>query len=851
MGSSTPTTRPPTRSHILNRKESILRFYSCQVSLESPCRGIRAYPDSRPRGGKSRLAVKGITTRSAVMAEALGVAASAIAVVGAAIKITETILDSISQFRSAPAEIDFLHHEVADTQLILTNINENMAGIRHFQHRLGLSDSEEALGNPETIHKAGFLLKRLEMGLLEIDTVLKTITRSRSSPKVIINQATWILHRSKIKSLRQELRELKDNVALHFSASACTQAGRSIVLLTKVLSENEQNVRRQSQRNDQLDERLQNLAQRLATLSSVPERQAQLITLIENLSLSAVTLEQRSSQTTTTTTTTTAGDQLAQVSNEATATGSATGSAISDSSKVITASSATVSTESVSKLKLEFSRFQKRGCVLGCECHCHQRRRYRSPSFAQRVLGEAFIGFSSLPLLSRPCDEGCMQRSGFSLSLTYYLPTAFLSKMVSLVFMTTTQGDPAMCLKVRPLNTDFSIYRAVEKDDIRAVQSMLDQRLAHPSATFKGGWTPLHYAINYGHTAIIKSLLAVGADPLIEDGRNQLSPLEWAWTRILGGSYDDATRVEMEQLFSDRDCVEEMRFPQLHRIILGLDGSSLEAYLLRFPGSVNSVDASGRTALSWAAQRGMTCALNTLLRCGADPNINTPNGHSPLMYASEARNPDGLRPLLDAGADVAQSDIEGQTALHYAACHRRDLAYYRPLIEHGSDPNWPTIPRLTPLTTVIIEGHNEAMKYLVDNGADVNLKSHEKRSPGFYAVEYNNHGALEFLHEQGVDFKGYSTAYPSIVHVAAHHADVRTLRILTAYRLTLEDVDCVDPEGLAVPQIVEQRIRSRSSVEADFAQAFSMFLQSVIVEGLESSNSESDGEVFYDAVEEI
>ncbi|KAM5343600.1 hypothetical protein ACJ41O_012137 [Fusarium nematophilum] len=645
------------------------------------------------------------------MAEALGVAASAIAVVGAAIKITETILDSISQFRSAPAEIDFLHHEVADTQLILTNINENMAGIRHFQHRLGLSDSEEALGNPETIHKAGFLLKRLEMGLLEIDTVLKTITRSS------------------------------------------TQAGRSIVLLTKVLSENEQNVRRQSQRNDQLDERLQNLAQRLATLSSVPERQAQLITLIENLSLSAVTLEQRSSQTTTTTTTTTAGDQLAQVSNEATATGSATGSAISDSSKVITASSATVSTESVSKLKLEFSRFQKRG--------------------------------------------------------------------------------------------------AVEKDDIRAVQSMLDQRLAHPSATFKGGWTPLHYAINYGHTAIIKSLLAVGADPLIEDGRNQLSPLEWAWTRILGGSYDDATRVEMEQLFSDRDCVEEMRFPQLHRIILGLDGSSLEAYLLRFPGSVNSVDASGRTALSWAAQRGMTCALNTLLRCGADPNINTPNGHSPLMYASEARNPDGLRPLLDAGADVAQSDIEGQTALHYAACHRRDLAYYRPLIEHGSDPNWPTIPRLTPLTTVIIEGHNEAMKYLVDNGADVNLKSHEKRSPGFYAVEYNNHGALEFLHEQGVDFKGYSTAYPSIVHVAAHHADVRTLRILTAYRLTLEDVDCVDPEGLAVPQIVEQRIRSRSSVEADFAQAFSMFLQSVIVEGLESSNSESDGEVFYDAVEEI
>jgi ankyrin repeat protein len=27
---------------------------------------------------------------------------------------------------------------------------------------------------------------------------------------------------------------------------------------------------------------------------------------------------------------------------------------------------------------------------------------------------------------------------------------------------------------------------------------------------------------------------------------------------------------------------------------------------------------------------------------------------------------------------------------------------------------------MTPLTTVILEGHNEAMRYLVENGADIN-----------------------------------------------------------------------------------------------------------------------------------
>src|SRR5436853_3558880 len=122
----------------------------------------------------------------------------------------------------------------------------------------------------------------------------------------------------------------------------------------------------------------------------------------------------------------------------------------------------------------------------------------------------------------------------------------------------------------------------------------------------------------------------------------------------------------------------------------------------------------------------MVEAVKTQLHFGADPNLCTPRGHSPLMYAAQARNPGCLQPLLDHGADVTQCDIEGQTPLHYAAGHRADLGYYRPLIEANSDPNWPTIPRMTPLTTVILEGYNEAVRYLVENGADINLKVHDE-----------------------------------------------------------------------------------------------------------------------------
>jgi hypothetical protein len=75
--------------------------------------------------------------------------------------------------------------------------------------------------------------------------------------------------------------------------------------------------------------------------------------------------------------------------------------------------------------------------------------------------------------------------------------------------------------------------------------------------------------------------------------------------KILGRSYEDKIQEEMEQLFSDRECLEEMGFTTLHRIVLGFNSSSLEAELLKNPDNINRVDFRGRTALSWAAQRGM------------------------------------------------------------------------------------------------------------------------------------------------------------------------------------------------------------------------------------------------------
>jgi ankyrin repeat protein len=247
--------------------------------------------------------------------------------------------------------------------------------------------------------------------------------------------------------------------------------------------------------------------------------------------------------------------------------------------------------------------------------------------------------------------------------------------------------------------------------------------------------------------------------------------------------------------------------------------------------------------------------VNILLQFDADPNICTPHGHSPLQYASEARNPGCIKPRLESGADVTQCDIEGQTALHYAAEHHGDIAYYRPLIEANSDPNHPTRNGLTPLITVILEGWIEPVRYLIENGANIHLKGQFDRPPVFYAVEYNNHYALSLLHEKGADFAVSSTKYPTIAHVAAHHADIESLRILASFKLTINDIDCVDSDGFSIPQIVDQRLQLGLDDETAFADAFKAFLESIgtdngtAIRSALAAQEEEEVEIFYDAFE--
>jgi len=93
----------------------------------------------------------------------------------------------------------------------------------------------------------------------------------------------------------------------------------------------------------------------------------------------------------------------------------------------------------------------------------------------------------------------------------------------------------------------------------------------------------------------------------------------------------------------------------------------------------------GYTPLLIASKNGDAPMIETLTQAGADANATTTNGTTPLMLAAAAGKPAAVKALLDHGADVnAKESVKGETALTFAAAFGR-ADVIRVLTAKGAD----------------------------------------------------------------------------------------------------------------------------------------------------------------------
>uniref|UniRef100_A0A1I8GQC4 ANK_REP_REGION domain-containing protein n=1 Tax=Macrostomum lignano TaxID=282301 RepID=A0A1I8GQC4_9PLAT len=156
------------------------------------------------------------------------------------------------------------------------------------------------------------------------------------------------------------------------------------------------------------------------------------------------------------------------------------------------------------------------------------------------------------------------------------------------------------------------------------------------------------------------------------------------------------------------------------------------------------------TELHQACDNGDSGAVERLLKSGADPDARNASGRTPLWVASQKGFVPAMEPLLDAGAqlDCAQSD--GATPLFAAAQGGCDPAVAK-LLEAGASSDLQRQDGSTPLLIAAQTGHARVVRCLLDAGADPNRQRNDGSSPLLMAAQYGQQRVLEMLLQAGAD----------------------------------------------------------------------------------------------------
>jgi len=144
--------------------------------------------------------------------------------------------------------------------------------------------------------------------------------------------------------------------------------------------------------------------------------------------------------------------------------------------------------------------------------------------------------------------------------------------------------------------------------------------------------------------------------------------------------------------------------------------------------------------------------MRLLFAGGADPNLASANGQTPLMMASARGCVEAMRLLIEKGAEVNQRDGAGETALMFA-CASGNPDAARLLIDRGADVKIKSKRNETALGFAGTAGVQSTIELLLAKGAEVNVRNFRGYSPLMFAASSDAMpaGIVRLLLDKGAD----------------------------------------------------------------------------------------------------
>jgi ankyrin repeat protein len=281
--------------------------------------------------------------------------------------------------------------------------------------------------------------------------------------------------------------------------------------------------------------------------------------------------------------------------------------------------------------------------------------------------------------------------------------------------------------------TTSSLVDAVRNGDTTAVRTLL-QRFADANAATPDGTTVLHWAVHRDNIEVVDLLLRAGAS-VEAINRYGITPL---WLAAENGN------------------------------------AAIISRLLKVGADANRALPGGETILMTAAQNGAEEAVQLLVAAGANANARDGRGQTALMWAASKNNSAAIRVLVAAGADVnARTGPAGAKQRPGASQQEEALQALTTQNSFGGGRSLfqdPAPTGFTPLLFAVRAGSVEAVKVLLDAGADVNDTLSDGESALIVAVANAHWQLADLLLDRGADPNAARAGWNAL------HQAVRTRR---------------------------------------------------------------------------
>ena len=278
-------------------------------------------------------------------------------------------------------------------------------------------------------------------------------------------------------------------------------------------------------------------------------------------------------------------------------------------------------------------------------------------------------------------------------------------------------------------------------------------------------WSVLHAAAGGGNAEVIREVCSTGCDINALTGINSVTPLH---TAVNNGHTEAA--LELIRLGAEKAIVAGQFGTPLHQAVLGAYAFTVKT-LLKAGCPVDVVCTTGATVLHWAAEGGSVEVIREVLstnKCNINAIAN--DGETPLHVAAWKGNTEAAMVLIRHGAEKAIVAGAAGTPLHHAAGGGH-VSTVKAMLEAGCPVDVVSSIGISVLHAASMYGYVEVMDMLLSRGCDVNATDYRGNTPLDYAALAGEVNAVLKLIRHGADKNTTGGTYggPVLAAAASHH----------------------------------------------------------------------------------